>query len=202
MKSLTFLLSLCPLAYIIFQVYLLQTGAPHQLGADPAKAIVLYQGGWAIKFLLLTMLVTPLRQLTGWGDLLRIRRMLGLFTFFYASLHLASYLVFLLELDFVNLWADVLKRPYITVGFSAFLLLVPLALTSNGFMIRRLGKRWRMLHRVIYLIAILVVIHLVWLAKSSYLEAFIYGALVFLLLFLRVFPPSFRLFQRGLKAPS
>ena len=198
-KLLTFLLCLLPLEYSIYQVYQLQTGGAHVLGADPAKALVLLQGEWAIRFLLLTLLVTPVRRLTGWHQAQKIRRMLGLFTFAYASTHLLAYLFLLLELDFRNLGADILKRPYITIGFTAYLLLVPLALTSNSFAIRLLRNRWALLHRLVYGVAILVVVHVTWLAKSSYSEAIAYGVIVTVLLLSRVFKDKFALFQEALK---
>ena len=185
MKAITFLLSLLPLGYSLLQIYLLQSGAENSLGADPGKALVHLQGEWTIRFLMLTLLITPLRQLTGWTQLIRVRRMLGLFTFFYASLHLTAYLVFLLELNFSNLWADVLKRPYITIGFTAFVLLIPMAVTSTDAMVRRLRRRWQQLHRVVYVVAVLAVLHLVWLAKSSYAEAALYGSLIAVLLVCR-----------------
>ena len=194
-KVLTFLLSLGPLAYSIFQVYLLQTGSAHTLGADPGKALVLMQGEWTIRFLVLTLLITPLRRLTGWNRPQKIRRMLGLFTFFYASLHLLAYIVWLLELDFANLWADIIKRPYVTVGFSAYLLLIPLAITSTNGMMRRLGRRWIKLHRAIYAVAVLAVTHLLWLSRSSYAEAAFYGTLIGILLLARVFGSRLRLFR-------
>jgi len=198
-KFLTFLLCLLPLEYSIHQVYQLQTGGANVLGADPAKELVLLQGEWAIRFLLLTLLVTPLRRLAGWRQALKVRRMLGLFTFFYASIHLLAYLLLLLELDFRNLGADILKRPYITVGFTAYLLLVPLALTSNSFAIRLLRNRWAVLHRLVYGVAILVVVHVTWLAKSSYSEAVAYGVIVTILLLVRVFKDEFALFQEALR---
>ena len=198
-KLLTFLLCLLPLEYSIYQVYQLQTDGANVLGADPAKALVLLQGEWAIRFLLLTLLVTPVRRLTGWHQAQKIRRMLGLFTFAYASIHLLAYLFLLLELDFGNLGADILKRPYITIGFTAYLLLVPLALTSNSFAIRLLRNRWALLHRLVYGVAILVVVHVTWLAKSSYSEAIAYGVIVTVLLLSRVFKDKFALFQEALK---
>ena len=155
-KPLTFLVCLLPIGYSIYQVYQLQTGGSHVLGADPAKKLVQFQGEWALRFLLLTLLVTPLRRLTGWRLVQEVRRMLGLFTFAYASIHLLAYLFLLLEFDFSNLSADILKRPYITVGFTAYLLLVPLAITSNSFAIRLLRNRWGLLHRLTYGVAILV----------------------------------------------
>ncbi len=127
--------------------------------------------------------------------------MLGLFTFAYASIHLMAYLFLLLEFDFRNLWADILKRPYITVGFAAYLLLVPLAITSNGFAIRLLRKRWAILHRLVYGIALLAVVHVTWLARSSYLEATVYGVIVVLLLFSRVFKDKLASFQGTLRRP-
>ena len=200
-KSVTFLLCLTPLGYSIYQVYLLQVGEANALGADPAKELVLFHGGWAIKFLLLTLLVTPVRRLTGWNQVQKIRRMLGLFTFAHASIHLLAYLFFLLELDFSNLGADILKRPYITVGFTAYLLLVPLALTSNRFAIKRLRSRWAVLHRLVYGVAILGVVHVTWLARSSYSEAIAYGVIVAILLLFRVFKGELTLFRKALKRP-
>ena len=202
LKPLTFLVCALPFGYLAWQVYLLQTGAANELGADPGKEIVLLQGEWAIRLLLLTLLITPLRRITGWNRLQKVRRMLGLFAFFYASTHLLAYAVLLLELDFMNLAADIRKRPYITVGFLAWVLLVPLAVTSTNRMMRRLGRNWLRLHRAIYAIAILAVIHLAWLAKSSYAEAVIYGVLVALLLLSRAVQPGLTIFRKALKPTS
>ena len=200
-KALTFLVCLLPIGYSIYQVYQLQTGGSHVLGADPAKKLVQLQGEWAIRFLLLTLLVTPLRRLTGWRLVQEVRRMLGLFTFAYASIHLLAYLFLLLEFDFSNLSADILKRPYITVGFTAYLLLVPLAVTSNSFAIRLLRNRWGVLHRLTYGVAILVLVHVTWLARSSYSEAIAYGVIVAFLLCSRVFKPKYVFSQDGRKRP-
>ena len=186
LKLLTFFLSIIPFVYVVWQTYLLQTGMPHALGADPGKEIVLLQGEWTIRFLILTLCITPLRRLTGWNQLQQIRRMLGLFTFFYASTHLLGYTLFLLELDFGNLLADIQKRPYITVGFSAWLLLLPLAVTSSNWMVRQLRSNWVRLHRVVYAIAILAVVHVAWLSKSSYADAVVYGLIVAFLLAVRL----------------
>lgn len=199
MKIPVFLLCLLPLVFSVVQVYLLQSGGAHSLGADPGKALVHMQGEWAIRLLLLTLLVSPLRQLTGWQALLSVRRMLGLFTFFYATLHVSAYLVLLLELNLANLATDVVKRPYITVGFVAWLFLVPLAVTSTDAMMRRLKKRWRLLHRAVYLVAGLAVVHVFWLARSSYEDAFLYGFLVAVLLLARWFEPHLRLFREAIK---
>lgn len=198
-KFATFLAALLPLTYSGWQIYLLQDGAPSELGADPGKELVQIQGEWAIRFLLMTLLISPLRQITGWHWLIQIRRMLGLFTFFYASLHLFSYLVLLLELNFGGLWADILKRPFITVGFAAWILLLPLAVTSTNWMMRRLKKRWQILHRAIYLVAVLAMVHLIWIARSSYAEAALYGGMIVLLLFLRVFGNRLSSFRQALK---
>jgi len=199
LKPLTFFLGLVPLVYSIFQVYLLQIGGDHQLGADPGKALVMLQGESTIRFLLLTLMVTPVRNITGWNKIQKVRRMLGLFTYFYASLHLLAYLVLLLELDFGQLQEDIRKRPYITVGFTAFLLLTPLAITSTDRMRRLLRRRWVTLHRAIYGVAILAIIHVLWLTKSSYAEAVLYGALILVLLGMRIYKPAIRLFRNGLK---
>ena len=200
-KALTFLLCLLPMGYLMYEVYRLQTGGTHGLGADPAKELVQFQGEWALRFLLLTLLVTPLRRLTGWRQVQKVRRMLGLFTFAYASIHLLAYLFLLLEFDFSNLSADILKRPYITVGFTAYLLLVPLAVTSNGFAIRLLRNRWGVLHRLTYGVAILALVHVTWLARSSYSEAIAYGVIVAFLLCSRVFKPKYLFSQDGRKRP-
>ena len=200
-KALIFLVCLLPIGYSIYQVYQLQTGGSHVLGADPAKELVQLQGEWAIRFLLLTLLVTPLKRLTGWRFVQKVRRMLGLFTFAYASIHLLAYLFLLLEFDFSNLSADILKRPYITVGFTAYLLLVPLAVTSNSFAIRLLRNRWGVLHRLTYGVAILVLVHVTWLARSSYSEAIAYGVIVAFLLCSRVFKPKYVFSQDVRKRP-
>lgn len=196
LKTATFFAGCLPLAYSLYQAYLLQSGMPNSLGADPGKALVLLQGEWALRFLLLTLLVTPVRQLTPWTGVIRIRRMLGLFAFFYASLHLAAYMQFLLLNNLADILADIGKRPYITVGFAALALMLPMALTSTNSMMKRLKRHWKTLHSLIYAVAVLAVIHIVWLARSSYAEAIAYGAIVFLLLFYRVWQARSRLKNR------
>ena len=158
------------------------------LGANPVETITHVTGLWALRLLLLTLGVTPLRRLFGWNRLIAYRRMLGLFAFFYASLHLSTYLVFDQFFDLRAIWEDVLERPYITLGFSAFLLLVPLAVTSTNGWIRRLGKRWVTLHRLIYPAAILVIAHFLWLVKADYREPGIYAVILLLLLGYRLLP--------------
>jgi len=182
MKPVVFVVCLLPIAYCVYQVVALSLGYGHQLGADPGKAIVKFNGEWALRFLLLTLCITPLRQMFGWNCLAQLRRMLGLFCFCYASIHLLSYTTFLLEFRFNDIVADIVKRPYITVGFSAYVALLPLAITSNNWMVRRLRRHWKTLHKLVYLILILALIHLLWLTRSDYTEAAVYSAVGILML--------------------
>ncbi|MEO8670506.1 MAG: protein-methionine-sulfoxide reductase heme-binding subunit MsrQ [Tahibacter sp.] len=137
----------------------------HQLGADPVAQIEHRSGDWALRFLLLSLAITPLRQLTGLAILIRLRRMLGLFAFFYASLHFAIYLIIDLGGFWAQIFAEILKRPFITVGFAAWLLMIPLASTSTHAMMRRLGRRWQQLHKLVYAIGLLAVLHYLWQVK-------------------------------------
>lgn len=180
LKSLVFLLSLLPLAYYGW-------GAWHDaLGANPIEVVTRGMGTWTLNFLLITLAITPLRKLTGWHVALRLRRMLGLFTFFYAVLHLTSYLWFDQFFDWGEIAQDILKRPFITVGMAAFVLLVPLAATSSNFAIRRLGgRRWQALHRTVYVIGILAVLHYSWLVKADQSQPLLYGGILAVLLGLR-----------------
>jgi sulfoxide reductase heme-binding subunit YedZ len=176
-KPVLFVVCLVPLAGLIWD------GINENLGANPVETIRLFTGDWTLRFLLITLAVTPLRRLTGWNAIVRVRRMLGLFAFFYAALHVISYV----WLDQFFMWdliiEDVYKRPYITVGFTAFMLLLPLALTSTNGMVRRLGgKHWQRLHRLVYVIAILGVVHFWWLVKSDIRQPLIYAAVLALLL--------------------
>ena len=136
--------------------------------------------------LLTSLTVTPLRRLTGWNELIKLRRMLGLFAFFYAALHFSTYMVLDLFFDFAAIAKDIFKRPYITVGFSALVLMIPLAVTSSAAMIRRLGKRWQQLHYLVYGIAILGVLHFYWLVKADIRRPVQYGAVLTLLLGFRL----------------
>jgi sulfoxide reductase heme-binding subunit YedZ len=156
------------------------------LGADPVKKLEHECGKTALNLLLLTLSVTPVRNLTGLPQLLRLRRMLGLFVFFYAVVHFTVYLVLDLELNLALLGADIVKRPYITIGFTALLLLVPLALTSTNGMMRRLGRRWQSLHRLIYVIAALAVWHFYWQVKRDVREPLLYMGILALLLAYRL----------------
>ncbi len=152
------------------------------LGADPVKKLEHECGTWALNFLLITLAVTPLRQIAHLPHLARLRRMLGLFAFFYAVLHFTVYVTLDLELNFRTLFADIAKRPYITIGFLALLLLIPLAVTSTNRMMRRLGRRWQKLHRLIYVIAVLGVWHFYWQVKRDVREPLIYAGILALLL--------------------
>ena len=156
---------------------------------EPLEYITHQTGDWALYFLCITLAVTPLRRLTGWNWVVRLRRMLGLFCFFYALLHFTTFLWFDHFFDWGEMWKDVLKRPFITVGFIAFLMLVPLAATSTNGMVKRLGgKRWRWLHRLIYVIAPLAILHFWWMkaGKNDFAEPILFGTIVAVLLGLRV----------------
>ena len=180
LKALLFALCLVPLALLLTAFF------QDALGANPIETITHATGDWTLRFLLITLAVTPLRKLTGWHWLVRLRRMLGLYAFFYGTLHLGTYIVLDQFFDWHAVVLDVLKRPYITVGFSAFVLMVPLAVTSTNAMIRRLGgRRWQALHRSVYAIAILGVVHYWWLVKADVFEPLIYGAILAVLLGLR-----------------
>lgn len=156
------------------------------LGPDPAKALMLETGEWALRLLVLTLLVSPLRQWTGWPVVMRLRRMLGLYTFFYASVHLASFGQFYIGWSGGLLVEELGERPYITVGFAAWVLLLPLAITSTRGWQRRLRRNWQRLHRLIYPAAVLACLHLFWQARSDVGEALVYIVLVGLLLGWRV----------------
>lgn len=158
------------------------------LGANPVETITHHTGDWALRLLLVTLAVTPLRKLTGWGELIRLRRMMGLYAFFYAVLHVAAYFVLDLGLDLGGLVDDVMKRPYITVGFSVFLMLLPLAATSTNAMVRRLGRRWQTLHKLVYPAAIGAVLHFFWLVKADPREPVIYALVLLVLFALRLKP--------------
>ncbi|TWG88193.1 sulfoxide reductase heme-binding subunit YedZ [Luteimonas sp. J16] len=177
------LLALLPLGLLAWKAGLVLRGIDiDALGPDPVAAIEHALGQWALRLLLLTLAVTPLRQLTGQPVLLRFRRMLGLYAFAYASLHFAAWL----GLDLAGYWAmvfgEIAKRPYITVGFAAWLLLVPLALTSTRGWMRRLGRHWGRLHRLVYAVAVFAVLHFWWIVKSDYREPLLYACILALLL--------------------
>lgn len=185
-RVLIFLFSLIPLIFILYKVF------SNQLGADPAKTIVLFTGEWAIYFLFITLAVTPLRRLINFKNLhfrwLQIhRRMLGLFTLFYAILHVLAFLVFILGLDFSRFGKELVERPYILVTIPAVILLIALGVTSTKVMMRRLGKNWIRLHKCIYLIAILAWVHVFMQVRSSYFEAILFGVILLVLLLPRLY---------------
>jgi len=182
-KPLVFVAGLAPLVWLACGAFG-WFGA--SLGADPVKKLEHECGKTALNFLLITLAVTPVRNLLGLPQLLRLRRMLGLFAFFYAVTHFTVYLVLDLELNWSMLGADIVKRPYITIGFTALLLLVPLAATSTNGMMRRLGRRWTSLHRLVYVIAILGVWHFYWQVKRDVREPLLYAGILALLLLYRV----------------
>jgi sulfoxide reductase heme-binding subunit YedZ len=180
-KVATFLFCLAPLGVLVWRTL------TANLGANPVEFIQHATGDWTLRFLVFTLSITPLRKLLKLPDLIRFRRMLGLFAFFYACLHFLTYLGPDQSFDLSAIWKDVAKRRFITVGFTAFVLLIPLAITSTAGWIRRLGgRRWQMLHRAIYISAICGVIHYYWLVKSAVLRPLTYAAIVMVLLLWRL----------------
>jgi len=154
----------------------------HHLGANPVEKLNHRTGIWTLRLLLLTLCVTPFRRLTGWNIVIRVRRMLGLYTFFYACLHFSTWLVFDHFFDIHEITKDIIKRPYITVGFSAFVMLIPLAVTSTNKWVKRLGSRWAKLHQLVYVIATFGVLHYLWLVKADVRDPVIYGIILAVLL--------------------
>ena len=182
-KSVLHALALAPATLLGWRAWQVQSGADiDALGPDPVAMIEHTLGLWALRLLLATLAVTPLRQLTGQAALLRFRRMLGLYAFAYASLHLAAWLVLDLRLDWNSVATEIARRPFITVGFLAWLLLVPLAVTSTRGWMRRLAGNWQRLHRVVYAVAALAVLHFWWVVKSDIREPLLYAVLLALLL--------------------
>jgi sulfoxide reductase heme-binding subunit YedZ len=185
LKPLLFVAALAPAAYLGWALFL----SPDRLGINPAETLQLETGIWALRFLLGTLAVTPLRRVTGWHRLIQYRRMLGLFAFFYAVLHLASYVVLDRYFDLSGVWEDVAKRPFITAGMAAFVLMIPLAVTSTKGWIRRLGRKWQLLHRLVYLSAAAACLHFIWKVKVVVGEPVYYATILAALL-------SFRLLWR------
>lgn len=195
LKPALFIASLIPTVVLVYRAF------TDNLGANPIEAIRLFTGDWTLYFLLITLAVTPLRHLTGHHGLIRYRRMLGLFAFYYAVLHVLSYIILDQFFNWHAMWLDVLKRPYITIGIAAFVLLIPLALTSTKAMMRRLGGRWQRLHQLIYPAAILGVLHYYWLVKADVRMPLIFAGLLTVLLVLRL-PPVKRLILQLRQSPA
>lgn len=172
-------------AALLPAVWLLWAAQTGGLGANPIEAITHLTGDWALRLLLLSLAVTPLRRLTGWNRIVRFRRTLGLLAFAYACLHFATYIVFDHYFDWRGIAADVARRPYVTAGFAAFVCLVPLAFTSTRGWIRRLGRHWQRLHRLAYVAAALAVVHYYWLVKADVGAPVRYALLLAILLALR-----------------
>jgi sulfoxide reductase heme-binding subunit YedZ len=184
LKLVVFVIAALPFLRLVYAV------AQDNLGANPLEFITRNTGDWTLYFLCITLAVTPLRKLLSWHWLIRLRRMLGLYSFFYASLHFLTFLWFDHFFDISDMWRDIIKRPFITVGFIAFILLLPLAITSNNAMIRRLGgKQWQLLHRLIYLIVPLGVLHYFWMkaGKNLLLQPLIFAVIVGGLLSVRLY---------------
>ncbi len=180
-RPLVFAVCLTPVAWLLWR------GMFVGLGANPAETVDRFLGDWALRFLLATLAVTPLRGIFGWKTLPRYRRMLGLFAFFYAGLHLTSYIAIAQFFDWKEIWADISKRRYITVGIATFAMLVPLAVTSTKGMIKRLGARsWKMLHRLAYVAGAGGTLHYFMMVKADISKPLIYAAVLFMLLGYRV----------------
>jgi sulfoxide reductase heme-binding subunit YedZ len=179
-KPLVFVAALTPFLWLLFRAL---TG---RLSANPIEDITLTTGIWALRLLLATLAITPLRRLTGWHPVIQYRRMLGLFAFFYASLHLLTYLILDQGLAFEFILPDIVKRPYITAGMTAFVLMIPLALTSTKGWIRRLGRKWQMLHRLVYISAAAACLHFIWKVKVAVGEPVYYALILGALLAFRL----------------
>lgn len=193
LKIPVFLLCLVPLGKLLLAAFGLWG---FSLGANPIEELIHSLGTWALNFLLITLAVTPLRQLSGQPWLLRFRRMMGLFAFFYVLLHFLVYAGLDQRFDLPVIFEDIAERPYITLGFAAFVLLLPLAATSTRGMVRRLGARWKKLHRLVYPIAILGVWHYYWLVKADVLQPLLYAAILAFLLGYRAWVARAAAFRR------
>ncbi|MEC7766779.1 MAG: protein-methionine-sulfoxide reductase heme-binding subunit MsrQ [Pseudomonadota bacterium] len=175
-KPSVFVFALVPFAILLLRIY------GNDLGPDPAQELSIETGEWTLRLLLITLAITPLRQITNRVSFIRYRRMLGLFALFYASLHFLSWMIFLLGFRFFAIMEELVERPYITVGFSAYLILLVLGITTPKAMVRKLGKNWKRLHRLVYVAAILGTIHLLWILRSNIGEAVLYGTILVVLL--------------------
>jgi sulfoxide reductase heme-binding subunit YedZ len=179
-KPFVFIICLWPLGTIILDIYY------NELGAEPVKKIMNHFGEWTLIFICLTLTMSPLKKITNLGFWIKFRRMLGLFVFFYATVHLLTYVGLDYRFDWEPIINDVLKKKYIFIGFSAWLLLIPLAITSSQKMIKILGRNWKNLHRLVYVIAIFGSLHYIWLSKTIFFKPLIYTLIIVVLLALRI----------------
>ena len=193
-KPLLFVICLIPLVMIVWD------GFHDALGANPVEKITHRTGDWSLRFLLVTLSITPLRLLFGWKSPVKLRRMFGLFAFFYVCLHFTIYIVFDHFFDVSEIAKDIVKRPYVTVGFTAFVLLIPLAITSTNKMMKRLGKRWKQLHQLVYVIAVLGILHYLWLVKADVLQPVIHATILLVLLIIRAWDQRKRMNVRATAA--
>ena len=179
-KPFVFILCLLPLGIIILDIYY------NNLGAEPVKKIMNHFGEWTLIFICLTLTMSPLKRITNLGFWIKFRRMLGLFVFFYATIHLLTYVGLDYRFDWEPIINDVLKKKYIFIGFSAWLLLIPLTITSSQKMIKILGRNWKNLHRLVYVIAIFGSLHYIWLSKTIFFKPLVYTLIIVVLLALRI----------------
>ena len=180
-KPSIFFMALIPFIWLLLKVF------QNDLGPDPAQALSIETGEWALRFLLLTLAITPFRQIFRMAEIARLRRMIGLFAFFYASIHFLSWMAFILAFRWLAIAEELVERPYITVGFLAYVILFLLGVTSTNSMVRRLGKNWKRLHKFVYAASILAIVHLLWILRTDVTEAVIYGVLLVILLGYRIF---------------
>jgi sulfoxide reductase heme-binding subunit YedZ len=178
-RHLIFGLALVPFLLMVIGVI------QNSLGADPARELALDSGRWSLRFLLASLAITPCRELFKLYAIAPLRRTLGLYSLFYASVHLLVYILFLLELRWSEIGSDILERPYITVGFIAFAILLALGVTSPRAMVRKLGRRWKPLHKLVYVAAVLAVVHLTWILRTDLFDAVLYGSITAILLLYR-----------------
>ena len=180
-KPSIFFMALMPFIWLLLKIF------QNDLGPDPAQALSIETGEWALRFLLLTLAITPFRQIFRMVEIARLRRMIGLFAFFYASIHFLSWMAFILGFRWLAIAEELVERPYITVGFLAYVILFLLGVTSTNSMVRRLGKNWKRLHKFVYAASILAIVHLLWILRTDVTEAVIYGVLLAILMGYRIF---------------
>ena len=180
-KPVIFFMALFPFIWLLLKVF------QNDLGPDPAQALSIETGEWTLRFLLLTLAITPFRQIFRVAEIARLRRIIGLFAFFYASIQFLSWMAFILGFRWLAIAEELVERPYITVGFLAYIILFLLGVTSTNSMVRRLGKNWKRLHKFVYAASILAIVHLLWILRTDVTEAVIYGVLLAILLGYRIY---------------